>query len=109
MKADLTITRGARRAVIGLLLLTLITGAGNLLATYLQVQASQAAIQAGYVREQAAQRQAGILLGEKLCLTFGRLAALKPPAGSPAANPSRAYLQAQHDTLAQLGADLGCR
>jgi hypothetical protein len=39
--ADLTITRGARLAAAGLLILTLITGAGNLLASYLDVQASQ--------------------------------------------------------------------
>lgn len=39
--ADLTITKGARLAAVGLLILTLIVGAGNLLAAYLEVQASQ--------------------------------------------------------------------
>jgi hypothetical protein len=39
--ADLTVSRGARLAAAGLLILTLIVGAGNLLASYLQVQASQ--------------------------------------------------------------------
>ena len=39
--ADLTITRGARLAAVGLLVLTLIVGAANLLASYLQVQGSQ--------------------------------------------------------------------
>ena len=39
--ADLTITKGARLAAVGLLILTLIVGAGNLLASYLEVQASQ--------------------------------------------------------------------
>jgi type II secretory pathway pseudopilin PulG len=48
-----TITKGARRAAIGLLVLTLITGIGNLWASYAEVQASQAAQQ----REQAAQQR----------------------------------------------------
>jgi hypothetical protein len=57
----------------------------------------------------ATQQHAGVLLEEKLCTTFGTLAALKPPAGSAAANPSRAYEQSLHATLDQLGTDLGCR
>jgi len=65
--------------------------------------------QAEQRREQAEQQRAGVILGEKLCLTFGKLAALEPPPGNPKTNPSRAYLQAQHDTLAQLGTDLGCK
>lgn len=39
--ADVRITRGARLAAIGLLVLTLVVGAANLLAGYLEVQASQ--------------------------------------------------------------------
>ena len=38
---DVKISRGARRAAIGLLVLTLVMGAANLWASYLQVQASQ--------------------------------------------------------------------
>ena len=38
---DVKISRGARRPAIGLLVRTLITGAANLWASYLQVQASQ--------------------------------------------------------------------
>ena len=41
MTADVKISRGARRAAIGLLVLVLVMGAANLLASYLQVQASQ--------------------------------------------------------------------
>lgn len=44
--ADLTMTRGARWAAIGLLLLTLIVGGANLLATYLQVRTVRSAVQA---------------------------------------------------------------
>jgi hypothetical protein len=94
---DITITRGARRAAIGLFILTLIVGGANLLATFEVVHANQG--------EQQRQGQA---LERKLCTTFGRLAALKPPAGSPGSNPSRAYLQRQHATLAEIGTDLGC-
>jgi hypothetical protein len=59
--------------------------------------------------QQAAQQRQGVLLEQKLCTTFGRLAALKPPPGNPVANPSRAYLQEEHAALVDLGSDLGCR
>lgn len=97
------------RAIGALLVLTLIVGGGNLWASWAEVHASQAAIQASYVREQKSQRQAGVVLGERLCKTFGRLASLKPPPGNPAANPARAYEQEEHATLDQLGVDLGCK
>ncbi len=85
------------RAAGALLALTLIVGGGNLWASWDEVHANQ-----------AAQQRAGQLLEEKLCATFGKLAALQPPAGNPATNPSRAYLQGQHDTLDEIGTDLGC-
>ena len=62
--------------------------------------------QAGASR--AAQQHGGQVLEEKLCGTFGKLAALKPPAGNPETNPSRAYLQGEHMALDEIGADLGC-
>jgi hypothetical protein len=97
-----------RRALVFLFALSMLLAAANLIWTAHTVHASQAAIQAAQSREQAAQQQAGELLGRRLCLTFGSLAALQPPAGNPAGNPSRAYLQDEHTTLVQLGADLGC-
>lgn len=102
---EVRITRGARLAASGLLLLTLIVGGGNLLATYLDVHAAQQAQR----REQQAQRRAGEIVERRICLTMTRLAALKPPPGNPAANPSRAYEDSLHATLDQLGPDLGCR
>ena len=45
---------------------------------------------------------------QKLCVTYGALAALKPPAGAPAQYPGRAYEQSLHTTLAELGTDLNC-
>ena len=94
-----------RRALVFLFVLAMVFGMFNLLWDARQ----QAAFQSSQQREQAVQHQAGLALGEKLCVTFGRLAALKPPAGNPAKNPSRAYDQELHATLDQLGTDLGCR
>ena len=50
-----------------------------------------------------------MILEQKLCTTFGKLAANKPPAGNPETNPSRAYEQRQAVILDELGADLGCK
>ena len=98
-----------RLALVFLFALSVILAGLNLFWTAHEVHASQAAIQSAQHREQVSQQRAGAVLGQKLCTTFGRLAALKPPAGDPKTNPSRAYLQGQHDTLAQLGTDLGCK
>lgn len=62
-----------------------------------------------YHREQAAQHAQGAVLEQRLCTTLGRLAALHPPPGSPADNPSRAFEQQLTATLAELGPDVGCR
>ena len=102
-------TAGARRAVISLFAFTLVLAGLNLFWTAHEVNASRSAIQAEHAREQAEQRQAGAVLGGKLCLTFGKLAALKPPPGPAAENPSRAFEQELHATLDELGADLGCK
>lgn len=56
----------------------------------------------------AEQQRAGELLERKLCTTFGKLAANKPPAGDPKRNPSRAYDDNNHAILAQIGPDLDC-
>ena len=53
-------------------------------------------------------QQEGAAVTQRICETFGKLAALKPPAGNPDTNPSRGYLQRLHATLDELGTDLGC-
>ena len=99
------LTRSALRSFAVLALLALLVTGANLLWTAHAVRSFQSSQQA----QSAAQRRQGALTEARLCTTLDRLTALKPPPGSPAHNPSRAYLQAQHDTLAQLGVDLGCR
>ena len=103
------LSRSIRRALVYLFALAATLSIGNLLWTAHETHASRAAIQSEYASEQAAQKREGQIVVRALCITFTKLAALKPPAGNPATNPSRAYLQGQHDTLDQLGADLGCK
>ena len=57
----------------------------------------------------AAQQRQGEQVERKLCTTLDRLIALRPPPGNPVTNPSRAFDQKLHDTLSQLGPDLGCK
>lgn len=56
-----------------------------------------------------AQQKQGEMVEAKLCTTLGRLTELQPPPGNPVTNPSRAFDQKLHDTLSQLGPDLGCK
>jgi hypothetical protein len=58
---------------------------------------------------QQAERSQGVVVEQKLCTTLNSLRDLKPPPGDPVSNPSRAYLQQQHDKLAQLSVDVGCK
>lgn len=103
------LSRSVRQAVVFMFAFAVILAASGLFWINHEVHVNSTALQASYTREQESQRQAGVVLGEKLCQTFGRLAALKPPPGNPKTNPSRAYLQGQHDALVQLGTDLGCK
>ena len=103
------LSRPVRWALVFLFVLSVALGGLNLMWTAYEVHASQDAIQAAQDHEQAAQRQAGAVIGEKLCTTLDRLAALKPPGGPPSSNPARAYEDALHSTLAQLGPDIGCK
>ena len=78
-------------------------------ANFLWSARQQNAYEASLARDHVAHLKADELMVEKLCLTFGKLGALKPPAGPAAANPARAYEQEEHATLIQLGTDLGCK
>ena len=58
--------------------------------------------------DRAAQQRQGRVLERELCTTFRKAAALKAPAGNPAKNPSRAYLQGEHLVWTGVLADLKC-
>lgn len=103
------LTRSVLRSVAVLVLVAIVLGGLNLLWTAHEVRADNAAQQRQEQQEQQEQQRAGALLEQKLCTTFGKLAANKPPAGNPATNPSRRYDQNNHAILDELGADLGCR
>lgn len=89
--------RRARYAYVALAALTLTVAVVSILFTVTY-----------YHTEQAAQQRQGEQFEAKLCATLGSLAALQPPPGSAAGNPSRAYLQQEHAVLAELGPDVGC-
>jgi hypothetical protein len=93
------------RAVVVLFALAFLSSASG---WFWQAHQADAATAAQH-QEQAAQQRQGQLLEQKLCTSLGRLAALKPPPGNPASNPSRAFDDEQHAVLAQLGPDVGCR
>ena len=99
------LTRWTLRSVAALVLLGLLVTGANLLWTAHAVRSFQSAQQ----QQGAAQRRQGELVEERLCTTLDRLTALKPPAGSPQRNPSRAFEQELHATLDELGPDLGCK
>ena len=92
------LSRAVRQAVVFMCALALAFGAFSLFWVARDVNASH-----------AAQQRQGQLVEQKLCATLGRLAALQPPPGPPAQNPSRAYEQALHATLDELGPDIGCK
>lgn len=105
-----------RRSIIALAGLAFLLLAANFLFTARYVNSSRAAqqhqeqeFQAAEKRQQEAAAKAGAEALEKVCGSFAKLAALQPPAGDPATNPSRAFDQQQHAILVGLGPDLGCR
>lgn len=58
---------------------------------------------------QAAQARAGLLVERKLCADVVTMAAIEPPAGNAAVNPSRGYEQAEHQAWAGLVLAIGCK
>lgn len=87
-----------------ILALVVVMGAANLLAGYLQYQHFKQQYQ---LVQQTQKKQSALFLA-KLCATLDPLAALVPPPG-PSSDLARQYLIRQHNVLAQLGPDVGCR
>lgn len=86
-----------RRALVFLFTLSLIISMGDLFWNAHQVNASRAA---NHHQNEVTQR--------KICTAVIALAVLQPPAGDPAANPSRAYLQGLHARFTAISSALGC-
>lgn len=101
------ITPGARRAVVVLFAMTFLLAGASILFTVTYYQREQSSQQRQDAQQAADQRAQSAAFERKLCATLGRLASRKPPAGSPS-DLSRAYLQWQWSTLAELGPDVGC-
>lgn len=108
-------TRGERglsrvqgRAVIFLFLIAVTLAVFAIFWVSHAVNSATAAQQRQEAATAAQQRRQGQIIEQKICTTLGRLAALTPPPGTTAGDPSRAYEQQQHETLAELGPDLGC-
>lgn len=106
------------RALIALLLLmVLIVGVGNLWNSFnlnSQVKQTQREQQDQQAQQQKIQKEAGMIVEGKICrslVPLEGLSSLRPPAGDPATNPSRAFEQqlvVKLAPLAQLGDDIGC-
>jgi type II secretory pathway pseudopilin PulG len=101
------------------LVLVFVTTGAALVAQYLenhsfsrqlqsQQQQFERQLQAQQQQQAAQQRKISLEIDGKLCTSFGRLAALKPPGGATAGNPSRLYELNLHNILAGLGTDIGC-
>jgi hypothetical protein len=95
-------------AFVFLVVLSLAVGGFAILFSVHYYGAGQASQQRQAAQQQAEQRAQAQAFEHRLCTSFGQLAALQPPGGSPLDNPSRAYLQQQHDVLTGIGKDVGC-
>jgi hypothetical protein len=93
--------------------LSFVVGAGGLASGYVEAHSQAHAVLVAEQHEQAmqkaSQQAAGAAISRKLCITFGKLAANKPPSGDPATNPARRYEQDNAAILAELGPDLGLK
>jgi hypothetical protein len=86
--------------------------AAFVLAVFITIQVAVflqgAHTQAVQREQQAAQRKTAVQVERRLCLAVSKQAALKPPAGNPVDNPSRAYLQGEHRTWGVMAGILDC-
>jgi hypothetical protein len=96
--------RNVAYAVVFLFVLSLVLNGANLKFTSDQANS----VRHQFAVSNAQGKREGELIEDKLCGSFGKLATLKPPAGNPATNPSRAYLQGEHAILDEIGTDIRC-
>jgi hypothetical protein len=92
------LTSKTAQAIVFLFLLAFVTAGFSLLLTVHYVNAYQ-----------ASQRRQGEMIERAICTDIGTMAAIPAPTGNPAANPSRAYEQAESRAWSGLYVGLGCR
>lgn len=106
---------GAKVSVVVLFVLNFVLAGGAYFAGIGYFHRSQAAQQHQAAQTAATQHAQAQAFERRLCATLlplESLAKLKPPAGNPVANPSRAFEQQlvrKLAPLAELGPDVGCR
>jgi hypothetical protein len=108
-KGQRGLPRNQARAVVYLFLLNLALFVTLAAGLFHYVHSTRAGLAAQAHAQQVAQRKAGQLIEKSLCADLGTMAAIRPPAGNPAANPSRAYEQDEARAWAGLVRDLGCK
>ena len=101
-----------KTATAALLALVLVVGGGNLWASWDESHAVGTQLNTfkrQLAAQQAAQRRAGGQVEKAICTDVGTMAGIPPPAGAAAANPSRAYEQAEHRAWSGLVRGLDCK
>lgn len=118
-KKPAMLSRREKWFAAGLLVLVIITGAGNLVSSYMQNRHFQQQFVMGQQQQDAArakaqkaaavaQAKANAAFQAQLCSIFLPIAALKAPAGDPATQPGRIYEQQLEAKLAQIAPALKC-
>lgn len=95
-------TRGQRIVIVFTLLLVLLVGAGNLAATFIQNSSTKNQFQQAQVTAQ----KAGKAVEQKICSSFEKVAALKPPGDAGA---SAEFERSLHQILSGIPADIQCQ
>lgn len=90
--------------VVGLLVLVLLVGAGNLWASWSEVHTFKQQLQSA----QAAEQKAAMKELAALCTDVGTMSRIPAPPGPAASNPSRAYEQAEHRAWEGLYTGIEC-
>jgi hypothetical protein len=98
-----------RRAGISLVVVAFLLLGLDLLFTARYVNWTHAKFAEQQAAQQAVQRRAGEVVERAICTDIGTMAAIQPPAGNPARNPSRSYEDAEHRAWTGLYVGLGCR
>lgn len=103
-----TLSRREKWFATVLLILVIITGAGNLISSYMQNRHFQDQFTQGQAQQDAQQARDNAAFQQQLCSIFVPIAELKAPAGDPA-QPGWLYDHQLEAKLAQIAPALKCR